>query len=236
MEKFYSIYSLSEPNSESIRYIGITCDIKQRYRKHLIDYRASHRANWIKGLLLQNKLPVMDIFEDGLLPKDALRKEREYILLYKSFGANLVNSNNGGLGNLGYKPTLETIEKIKKSRAGYSPSLETRFKVSLSQKGRIKSEQERINISKGQKGKKMSKEFCEKMKIVNHWKNKFGADHIRSKSVDMLSIDNEFIRTFASIKEAERILNIKWISKTISGVCKGKYKTAGGYKWRYHNA
>jgi len=53
------------------------------------------------------------------------------------------------------------------------------------------------------------------------------------KSVVQLSLDNNYINTYNSIKEASGILRID--SKSISSVCKGKkgYKSAGGFKWMY---
>ena len=50
----------------------------------------------------------------------------------------------------------------------------------------------------------------------------------------VLQIDkntDEIIREFASIKEASTVTQIA--SSTICNVCKGKGKTAGGYKWKY---
>lgn len=50
----------------------------------------------------------------------------------------------------------------------------------------------------------------------------------------VLQIDknsNEIIREFSSITEASKMTQIA--SSTICNVCKGKGKTAGGYKWKY---
>lgn len=63
-----------------------------------------------------------------------------------------------------------------------------------------------------------------------------------SKSVDMLSIDGEFIKTFHSFKDAAEFLLISGFTsnKSIGGirahiidVCKGKRNAAYGYRWRY---
>ena len=50
----------------------------------------------------------------------------------------------------------------------------------------------------------------------------------------VLQIDkntNDIIQEFSSLKEASKITGIA--SSTICNVCKGKGKTAGGYKWKY---
>jgi len=53
------------------------------------------------------------------------------------------------------------------------------------------------------------------------------------KSVIQLDINNNYIRTFSSATEAQKELGIK--QNSICLCCKGKYKTAGGYKWKYNN-
>lgn len=50
----------------------------------------------------------------------------------------------------------------------------------------------------------------------------------------VLQIDkttNKVIQEFSSIKEASQFTKVA--SSTICNVCKGKGKTAGGYKWKY---
>ena len=48
----------------------------------------------------------------------------------------------------------------------------------------------------------------------------------------MFNIDNnQLIKTFNSISEASRIMHIT--TKSISDVCKGIRKEAGGYAWEY---
>ena len=52
-----------------------------------------------------------------------------------------------------------------------------------------------------------------------------------SKAVAQLDPNtNEIIKTYPSVREAERCVNA---NKHINDVCKGKRKTAGGYKWKY---
>ena len=49
--------------------------------------------------------------------------------------------------------------------------------------------------------------------------------------VNMYDKNNKFIKSFSGIREAGRIYNIK--PSSICNCCKGKLKTAGGYKWKY---
>lgn len=59
----------------------------------------------------------------------------------------------------------------------------------------------------------------------------FGKDNYRSKEVSQYDKDGNFIAKFGSTREVTRILGIDY--RSISGVCNGKRKTAGGYVWRY---
>lgn len=56
--------------------------------------------------------------------------------------------------------------------------------------------------------------------------------HHSAKSVNMYSMDNVFIKSFTSIEEAAKEVNIKSKSN-ICQSCKGIVLSAGGYKWSY---
>ena len=56
---------------------------------------------------------------------------------------------------------------------------------------------------------------------------------ILSKSVVQLSLNNEYIAEFKNTHDIERELNI--FNSSISLCCRGKQKTAGGYRWMYKN-
>lgn len=49
--------------------------------------------------------------------------------------------------------------------------------------------------------------------------------------VVQLSTESEYVKTWKSIREAER--NLKIDRSSIIKVCKQKQKTAGGFKWIY---
>ena len=55
----------------------------------------------------------------------------------------------------------------------------------------------------------------------------------QTKEVVQIDIDNNVIKQWGSAKEAGEALNIS--ASSITGCCKGypKYKTAGGFKWKY---
>lgn len=51
------------------------------------------------------------------------------------------------------------------------------------------------------------------------------------KAVNMYSFDGEYIKTFETIKQAQKETNI--CDTHITDCCKGKYKQSGGYIWKY---
>jgi hypothetical protein len=88
------IYSLCDPDTEEVRYIGKTNNIKRRYNEHLkyVDRDLNnHKNNWIKKILSQNKLPLIKIIEETDIN---IWEEREKFWI--SEYDNLTNSTLGG--------------------------------------------------------------------------------------------------------------------------------------------
>ena len=56
--------------------------------------------------------------------------------------------------------------------------------------------------------------------------------HHRDRSVEQYSLNGDYIKTYNTIKEASDKLGFKSTS-SISNVCTGRAKTAGGYIWKY---
>lgn len=61
-------------------------------------------------------------------------------------------------------------------------------------------------------------------------KKRLKLDHLQSK-VNQYDLKGNFIKEWNSINDANEKLNIK--KGSISNVCRGKYKSAGGYLWSY---
>lgn len=99
---------------------------------------------------------------------------------------------------------------------GWKHSDETKEKIRLSHLGENNSNY----------GKSPSKETREKIS-----KARKGKGTKRVEQIDKSTL--EVIRAWDSLSEVESQLNIS--AGNISRVCKGKQKTAGGYKWRYKN-
>tara|TARA_R110000868_G_C10790571_1_gene756268 strand:- start:467 stop:1042 length:576 start_codon:yes stop_codon:yes gene_type:complete len=125
-----SIYTLTDPSTNKIRYVGQTNDPKRRLSRHINNSRAfkdkRHISNWIRSLTSN---PVMDIVE---VCEYSIRNSREnyWIDYYKDQGCDLCNSSNGGAGaGIGNKNCLgrvmsdQTKQKIANSNKGNTNGL-----------------------------------------------------------------------------------------------------------------
>lgn len=176
------IYSLSDPDTREIRYIGKANNIQYRLWAHIHeaknDLRNMHKCNWIKTLLKEDKKPIIEIIEEVSLDgwKDA---EIYWIAQFKAWGFNLINKTAGGecgvisencrlaLANTKkrrghekgkFKHSEETKAKIRAKRALQVMTNEHKEKISIKMKGVQKSDEHKQNISVGKTGKKFTKE------------------------------------------------------------------------------
>ena len=115
------IYTISDPVTGLVRYVGKTISPKERFRKHLTSKKLTTKlSRWIKGLSNKGLKPVFEII-DSCTESDWQSKERQYIIVFKSIGADLLNQMPGGEGGqtmLGKKLTPEQRMKISISKIG----------------------------------------------------------------------------------------------------------------------
>ena len=76
-------------------------------------------------------------------------------------------------------------------------------------------------------------EWCSYKENTNHAINN-KIVKIFTQSVDQYDMNNNYIKTFPSIKQAEIETGVS--NKHISTVCKGKRKSTGGFIWKYTNS
>jgi len=133
------IYTLSNPTTNEIRYVGKTCkSLKTRLNGHLKDKRNNYRSCWIKSLLNDGLIPKIETIDVSDNDNWQLM-ERYWISQFKTWGFKLVNYTDGGESLSGYKHSKETRVKLSKSQTGKTYSDESKNKMSNS---RIKYEKE----------------------------------------------------------------------------------------------
>lgn len=130
----------------------------------------------------------------------------EYCTNNNQYGYNLTM---GGEGVVGYKFTKEQREKISKVQLGKSLSEECKKRLSLAHKEKIKN---------GYKPKTDHlKKFVEEQKIP----------------IDCYDRDGNYLKTYESIQEAGRVLNLE--ATNICKVLKRKHSNIKGYVFYYCN-
>jgi len=210
MEKDIYVYSLKDPNTYEIKYIGKTNNLNRRYKEHIETHRnkKSKKNSWVISLLNKKMHPIMEIVEKCNI-ENWQEREIYWIKYYKELGFNLKNIQNGG------------------GRNKYVFTEESRKKMSKSQKERWEQSTPKYKTDK------QGRDICS----VNAKNNKNILNNLKlgSKScripVIQLSLNNEKIKEWVSLSEAARILNIN--VGNINKCLKGKTKTCGGFRWIY---
>lgn len=217
-ENLTNIYVLKDPDTLEIRYVGKADNLKKRFDEHIREYKykSTYKNNWIKGLLDNNKLPIIEVIEK--VPKENWGDyEKKWIIYFKNSGNYLTNLTEGGDGgNFGEEINKLISQKLKgKKRSPETKKLlsEIAKKRKLSEEGRKSLSVKRKGSGNSMYGKKQSK-FCIESKY---------------KPVIQINMCDEIIKYWSSIKEVSEYLLIN--RNTIRMVCNGERKSAGGYKW-----
>ena len=195
-------------------YIGKTIwDINKRFKEHCRD--SEKRKNEKRPLYnAMNKYGIEHFYIELIEEcptEEASQKEQFWIKYFNSF-KNGYNATLGGDGK-SYLNKNEIIEYYKKyQNISLISKMLNIYPHSIS---RILKE----NNIKIKSNQKISQEKT-------------------GKKVEQWTLDNKFVRTFNSSLEAAKFLNkitstSKGASSHISDVCKGKRKTAYGFKWNF---
>lgn len=89
------IYSLRDPLSLEVRYIGMTINPDKRLYDHTSAPSNDHRGHWLKTLKRVGVRPIMELLE-AVPTSDVDEAERWWIAKYKESGAKLTNIQAGG--------------------------------------------------------------------------------------------------------------------------------------------
>ena len=216
------IYTLIDPITKEIRYVGKSDNPKERLIEHIRKnkYIKTYKNIWIQSLTKKDLKPILEVV-DTVDKTEWSEKEKYWIKHFKELGCKLTNLTDGGDGgNFGDFVNKKISEKLK----GRKFTEETIKLMSEGARKRKLTPEGRKSLSdkrKGEKnpmfGKKQSR-FCIESKF---------------KSVNQFSITGEFIKTWRSLKEVSEYLLIN--RNSIRMVCNGQRKTAGGYKWSFNN-
>ncbi|HOV78263.1 MAG TPA: hypothetical protein PLS24_09550 [Sedimentisphaerales bacterium] len=217
------IYSLSDPRTRAVRYVGVTFRGKARFNEHMsraINGGKTHRDCWIRSLVTNGLKPEYSELEVGA--GDGWQdRERHWIALHRE---SLTNHTDGGEGAPGYVPTPELRAKWSAMRKGvpYSPERhpamlgrrhtpESVEKIRAASTGRKMPDSMRAKTSARRKGQPLSLEQKEKL-AASHRGKTLTAEHRAKIAASTKSrkpvLCVETSHVFASVTETARTLGV----------------------------
>ncbi len=134
------VYALTDPRTETIRYVGKSSTGMERPQSHRLHLNLArdpnlHKVRWIQQLQalgLSYRIDVLEEVGDG----DINAAEIRWIAYGRAQGWPLTNLTNGGDGQSGRVFSAETRAKMSAVRTGKKASATTREKIRQSKLGR----------------------------------------------------------------------------------------------------
>lgn len=231
MEYCY-IYTLSDPITKEIRYIGKANNLKERYKNHINDARdiGTHKRNWINSLKKKDLKPEIEVLDYVEISKWQYW-ETFWINQFNVWGFNLLNYTDGGDGStFGNKSSFKKGHKPWNNEKGNKFICEEcsiEFKAPPASKRRFCSH----NCNSINKRKNLNSGNFKKGSVV--WNKGLKGRKLKpDKNVYQYSAyTGEFIKKWNTAKSAAEFLGCN-----MSGICQccnNRAKSAGGFIWKY---
>ena len=244
---YMKIYTLSDPITKEIRYLGITKQsLNRRLSGHLYDTKSkkpTHKINWINSLLNNGYIPdieLLDEVDDDL----AYIMEIYWISQLKSWEIHLTNSTlegetpitKPGKDNPNYGNKYNPKNKTVKGRV-----IQLDFKGNFVREYICAKQTEIYGFSSATVGRCVNYQRTQHKGFQFIYKNdynvnkdyKFIPKSTQRKTVEQIDpLTNKVINEFNSANEAEIYMGGKRHDK-VARVCRGQRKTYKGFIWRY---
>ena len=257
MENHYNCIYMYTNKINGKGYAGQTNDFNRRYKEHIDAMINKNNDEYNKPIHCALRKYGLDNFDVEIL-KENLNTQcllnlyecyyiKKFDLLCKN-GKGYNISDGGSNGNPFAGKTEEEMEEIRQNMSeahkDKKHSEETKQKMSETRKGenhpmygKKLSEETKQKQSEAKKGIKLSEEHKQKQSEAKKGKTnpmygRTGTNHPRAKCVAQYDLDDNLIRIWDYAKQASEELGINHGS--ICSCCKGKYKSAGGFIWKYH--
>lgn len=172
VESNYFIYALLCPDTNTIKYIGLTTIGLQRIRLHRKDIRPNKHGRlikvkaWVKSLMLKNKTFNFKILEYCNTKKQLIDREIFWINFYKDL--NLLNHTLGGFLPTVYKfSDLQKLEISKRTKLAMNkPQIREKFLKAHSKRNVPKiykkwSNESKLKVSNSKYHSKMKKRIID---------------------------------------------------------------------------
>lgn len=210
------IYTLSDPETNEIRYVGKSGNPNKRFKTHLYNSKRikGYIHNWIKSLLKKNQLPILSIIEEC---NENNWEEREiyWIKKLREDGFDLVNIADGGNQPVAKK----SQKKYSKNKSNKSYRVRCGYNNKVYNLGSFNTIAEAENAYDS--FHENPKKAITRININNH----------KTCGILMLDLNDNLLMEFDKIKDCAE--HIKTHSSNIVRCCRGKAKTHKGYKFKY---
>jgi hypothetical protein len=117
------IYTLSDPKTLDIRYVGQTNDINRRFNDHISssinensESYNTYKSNWIRKIIKSGSKPIIYIIDECVTLDESNYLEKYYIEKYTNDGYRLTNSYVSDVTEF----SIETRKKMSKAKLGKS--------------------------------------------------------------------------------------------------------------------
>ncbi len=252
-----NIYTLTDPRTNEIRYVGKANNVSQRYRAHLNRARKHqiHKKNWIESLKREGLKPIIDIID--IVPiTEWIFWETYWISQIRAWGFNLINYTNGGDGC-----TFGNQTSFKKGQGGkkvigydFNGDIQYEFDSTKQADSILKTRSIwGVCIGKRKTAKNIAWFYLDdiieldKIDLLIRIKNRFvkeyrpnsgyfkkGVKSLKKQKIGMYTLDNKLIKIFESIGDAANEVGVT--NGAIQFACtKSKKSICKKYKWKYEN-
>lgn len=217
------IYKITSPSGKV--YIGQSTDIENRWRyysrlqckKQIKLYNSLLKYGWE-----QHNKEILELCDISVL----IERENYWKDVYKVFEVPSLCCRYDGKGGKDSKETrlrkqtpknLTLLQKINKNKKiSQSNTGKERTENTKNKLRKPKTNEHKNNIRKALLGREI------KWKVGRH-----------ERSILQYNLEGNFIKEWSSVSEAAKFYNIS--SSNIVTNCNGRYKTAGGFVWKYKN-
>lgn len=211
-----NIYTLTDPFSGLVRYVGKADNIQIRLNEHIrkSKYKRTYKDKWVYSIVKQNSLPLIEVVDIVSIEEVAFW-ENFWIGQFKSWGFKLTNMATGGIGgNLG-----ELVnQKISNSKKGSKHTEDTKKLLSKIKTGTKHSDETKAKFTEIRKGAGNPM-----------WGKKRPESSKNYQKILQMDLDGNIIKEWVGVTIAAKELKIS--RQAITDVCYGRHKTAGGFKW-----
>lgn len=251
------IYTLSDPITNEVRYVGKANNVSQRYMAHLNRARKhqTHKWSWIQSLKKKGLKPIIDVI-DIVDIEDWIFWETYWIAQMKQWGFNLVNYTDGGDGCsfanqtsfkkgeggkrvIGYNKEGDKCYDFESGRQAsvyFNSHHGSVWNVCIgnrkTHKGHTWFYYDDIKDKTDEELKLLIKERFTKDRKPNSGSFKKGQKGIRAKKVLMYDLDWNYIREFESAKDTAKHLG--FTAGCVQRACtESKKNQCKNYKFKY---